>query len=107
VGHKQIRIVRVPRDPVPASTARLDGNAVPSDAAVCPSCGAYVADAEVHAAHHDATDRWRQQVTGALNDAMELLLLARGGIPTDGKTLTGSGKSAGRAAINAEEANEK
>lgn len=104
MGHKQIRIVRVPRDPDPASTARLDGSTVPSGAAVCPSCGAYVADAEVHAGHHDATDRWRQQVTGALNDAMGLLL-AREGIPTDGKAFTGSGKSAGRAAINAEEAN--
>jgi hypothetical protein len=106
VSQKPLRIVRVPKDPVPASTARLDGSTVPSDAAVCPSCGAYVADAGLHAAHHDATDRWKQQVNEALNNAMELLL-AREGIPTDGKTFTGSGKSAGRAAINAEEANEK
>jgi hypothetical protein len=100
------RIIRVPKGPDPASTARLDGNAVPSDAAVCPSCGAYVADADLHAAHHDSTDQWKRRVNEALNNAMSLLL-AREGIPTDGKTFTGSGKSAGRAAINAEEANNR
>jgi hypothetical protein len=106
MSHQPFRIVRVPKDPDPASTARLDGNAVPSDAAACPSCGAYMADAGLHAAHHDATDQWKRRVNEALNNAMGLLL-AREGIPTDGKTLTGSGKSAGRAAINAEEANNR
>lgn len=90
------RIIRVPKDATDAPTARLGGNPVPSDAAACPSCGAYVADAGLHAAYHASTDQWRRRVNGVLNDAMRLLL-AREGIPTAGESHTASGKPTGQA----------
>lgn len=90
---KPLRIIRVPQTPPGPSTAHLEPETPPPAAAACPRCGVYVADADVHAAHHDRTDEWVKRVNAVLNDTMSLLL-TREGIPTVGNATAGGGKSA-------------
>ena len=57
----------------------------PPGASVCPVCTAYVADAEVHAAYHDRTDRWAQRVGEVLQIVLNTLLVRRAPI-TNGRS---------------------
>ncbi|MEU2106450.1 hypothetical protein [Nocardia sp. NPDC019255] len=87
VSPQPFRIIRNPGSP-----RRIPTSAEPAPAA-CPRCGVYVADADVHAAHHDRTDEWVKRVNAVLNDTMSLLL-TREGIPTTGGVIASGGKCA-------------
>lgn len=97
---KPLRIIRVPQTPPGPSTAHLEPENPPPDPTACPRCGVYVADAQVHAAHHDRTDEWVKRVNTVLNDTMSLLL-TREGIPTGGDTIASGGKCADQTAAPA------
>jgi hypothetical protein len=90
---KPLRIIRVPQTPPGPSTADLEPENPHPDPTACPRCGAYVADADVHAADHDRTDEWMKRVNAVLNDTMRLLL-AREGAPNSGGTAASGGKCA-------------
>ncbi|MCC3333551.1 hypothetical protein [Nocardia abscessus] len=89
---KPLRIIRVPQAPAgPSAADPAPSNPHPGPSS-CPRCGAYVADADLHAAHHDRADEWVKRVNAVLNDTMRLLL-TREGIPTAEETTPTDGES--------------
>lgn len=80
MNSKPVRIIRTPQGaPAGPPTGSLAPFAPPPGVSVCPVCTAYVADAEVHAAYHDRTDRWAQRVGEVLQIVLNTLLVRRGG----------------------------
>lgn len=85
MSRKPVRIVRTPQGhPSGPPRSRLAPSTTPPAASICRVCAAFVADAELHAAYHDRTDRWAQRVGEVLQIVLNTLLVRRGAI-TNGK----------------------
>ncbi|NEW42752.1 hypothetical protein GV794_02095 [Nocardia cyriacigeorgica] len=79
-------ITRVPKPRRVAAASEPAGRTTPSAASVCPDCGALIADAGLHRAHHDRTDRWAARVSEVLRTVVAALRIHTD-LPADENTM--------------------